>query len=209
MKNLPQTILCLLICLPFFALAQQEDYSVAIDTHRQHYIQELTTSVYAPILAEDVEGLRFFEADESYRVTAAFEESIDAKPFSIPTYSGMKKKFIKYGTLTFDLLGTTYQLAVYRNLQSAHLEMYKDLLFLPMKDQTSGETTYGGGRYLDLKTGDIQRNKVVLDFNKLYNPYCAYGDGWNCPIPPVENHLDVAIKAGEMNYEGTKRDRGE
>ena len=68
-------------------------------------------------------------------------------------------------------------------------------LFLPFQD--SSADSYGGGRYLDIRTGDIRDGKLVLDFNRCYNPYCAYKEGYSCPIPPVENRLPVAIEAGE------------
>jgi uncharacterized protein (DUF1684 family) len=80
------------------------------------------------------------------------------------------------------------------------MPQYKDYLYLPFKDFTNGESTYGGGRYLDFKMSDIQENQtIIIDFNKAYNPYCAYSDGYSCPIPPSENHLQVFIEAGEKN----------
>jgi len=78
---------------------------------------------------------------------------------------------------------------------------YADYLFIPFTDNTSGNESYGGGRYLDYKISDIKNNKLLLDFNKAYNPYCAYTTGYNCPIPPAENDLKVAIKAGEKAFE--------
>jgi uncharacterized protein (DUF1684 family) len=77
---------------------------------------------------------------------------------------------------------------------------YRNYLFIPFTDSTSGEESYGGGRYLECFAGDIGYNLLDLDFNKAYNPYCAYGAGYNCPIPPKENDLPIAIKAGEKNY---------
>jgi uncharacterized protein (DUF1684 family) len=77
---------------------------------------------------------------------------------------------------------------------------YKNYLFVPFKDMTNGKETYGGGRYLDLETTDIQNDSVILDFNKAYNPYCAYSNGYSCPIPPKENHLAVSIEAGEKTF---------
>ena len=77
---------------------------------------------------------------------------------------------------------------------------YIDHLFIPFNDLTNYEETYGGGRYIDLSLNDIKDGKVVLDFNKCHNPYCAYSDGYNCPIPPEANRLKVAVKAGEMNF---------
>ena len=81
---------------------------------------------------------------------------------------------------------------------------YKDYLFLPFTDLTSGKETYASGRYLDLKTDEIKNGKVTLDFNKAYNPYCAYVSGvYNCPIPPKENTLGVEVKAGEKLFTGS------
>jgi uncharacterized protein (DUF1684 family) len=78
---------------------------------------------------------------------------------------------------------------------------YKDHLFIPFTDATSGEGTYESGRYIDLDIKDITDNKFTIDFNKAYNPYCAYVTGrYNCPIPPVENRLAVAIRAGEKAF---------
>jgi len=78
--------------------------------------------------------------------------------------------------------------------------MYRDYLFLPFKDATNGDSTYGGGRYIDIRMSEINNNTLTIDFNKAYNPYCAYSDGFNCPVPPLENHLEVALEAGERKF---------
>jgi hypothetical protein len=73
-----------------------------------------------------------------------------------------------------------------------------EYLFCPFKDLTNGVDTYGAGRYLDFTLSDI--NNPILDFNYAYNPYCAYNAGYSCPIPPYENHLKIAITAGEKKW---------
>jgi uncharacterized protein (DUF1684 family) len=73
-------------------------------------------------------------------------------------------------------------------------------LFVPFKDRTNYDATYGGGRYIDLSTKDIVNGRILLDFNKCYNPYCAFADGFNCPIPPDENSLPIEIAAGEKTF---------
>ena len=75
---------------------------------------------------------------------------------------------------------------------------YKDYLFLPFTDLTNGDTTYGGGRYIDMRIPE--KNTIILDFNQSYNPYCAYGGNYSCPIPPAENNLDIAITAGVKKF---------
>ena len=86
---------------------------------------------------------------------------------------------------------------------------YQDYLFLPFKDLSNGNQTYGGGRYLDFRQGDIHEKAgeswLILDFNKCYNPYCAFSDGYNCPVPPQENHLPMAVDAGERQFKGEKK----
>jgi hypothetical protein len=76
---------------------------------------------------------------------------------------------------------------------------YKGKLFLAFADATSAVETYGAGRYLDVEAVR-GANSILLDFNKAYNPYCAYNDSYSCPFPPRENLLEVAIKSGEKNY---------
>jgi uncharacterized protein (DUF1684 family) len=73
---------------------------------------------------------------------------------------------------------------------------------LAFTDLTNGEDTYGGGRYIDLYISDIAEGHITIDFNKAYNPYCAYSDGYNCPIPPASNSINLEIKAGEKMYKG-------
>ena len=77
---------------------------------------------------------------------------------------------------------------------------YKNYLFIPFTDLTTGDESYGSGRYMDFTTDSIQSNKLTLDFNKAYNPYCAYAIGFHCPLPPKENFLKVAIIAGEKVF---------
>jgi len=117
------------------------------------------------------------------------------------TSGNMKQVFRVYGIIRFTLHDTALTLNIYQSQRLMAVAEYKDELFLPFTDLTSGEESYAAGRYIDLVFDDILDNKVVIDFNKAYNPYCAYASGkYNCPIPPRENNLNVAILAGEKNY---------
>ena len=111
-----------------------------------------------------------------------------------------KQQYRVYGIIHFNLHDTAVSLTIYQSRSLMSSEKYKEHLFIPFTDLTSGRETYGGGRYIDLSISDISNNTYIIDFNKAYNPYCAYTTGYNCPIPPKENDLSVAIKAGEMNY---------
>jgi hypothetical protein len=122
------------------------------------------------------------------------------KPFEVPTSSGQTATYTKFGELKFEIDGKSYKLAVYQSLSAKRMPQYRDYLFIPFKDLTNGKESYGGGRYLDLRMKEIEGDKIYLDFNKAYNPYCAFSTGYSCPIPPKENHLKVAIEAGEKNF---------
>ncbi len=107
-------------------------------------------------------------------------------------------EYRKYGQLHFHLGGKPLVLTVYQNLELIRQEKYRDYLFIPFTDETNGHASYGGGRYLDFRIPATPR--VTLDFNLAYNPYCAYGGAYSCPIPPAENALPLAVEAGEKTY---------
>ena len=165
---------------------------------------ELRDTKETPLKEEDFaafKGLNYFPVDNKFRVKAKFTRTPSEKYFEMPTSSGKTRKFVKFGALKFKLGGKTFTLSVYQIDQAilAKFPEYADLLFVPFKDLTSRTATYGGGRYIDIKAP--KGKKVTLDFNLAYNPNCAYGsDRYNCPIPPRENTLDAAIKAGEKRY---------
>jgi len=177
-----------------------QDYKTEIAQFRKNYLQELADEERQPVKKADMKFIRFFEPDSSYRVSAAFTPTLGSQPFLIPTHSGKQKPYKEYGVLTFSLRDTTYTLHVYQSLDLINNKQYQHHLFLPFKDLTNYETTYAGGRYIDLKTTDIIDGQVVIDFNKCYNPYCAFGEGYSCPIPPSENYLATVIAAGEKMF---------
>ncbi len=190
------------------AFAQQPDATFAAETaqYREQYKQDFLTDPRSPLQAPDTALLDFFPPAPAWRVAARFERTPEAQPFDLPTYSGITRRYVKYGVATFTVSGETYRLSVYQNLKLIEQEAYKDHLFLPFKDLTNGEATYGGGRYIDLHTGDIGADGILsIDFIQCYYPWCAYSDGYNCPIPPAENHLEVAVEAGEKNFRGEKK----
>lgn len=140
------------------------------------------------------EGLDFFEPDTNYQVRAKFTRTPDSKPFLMPTTTDRKSEEVVYGIASFELNGQTHQLEVYQSLGLIDQEEYEDYLFLPFLDETNGSETYGGGRYIDLTipSDDI----LVIDFNKAYNPYCAYNKKYSCPLVPRQNYLRTNVRAG-------------
>lgn len=139
----------------------------------------------------------FFPIDLKYRVKAKLTLTPESQPFDLPTSSGKKKAFKKFAIATFEIDGVEYQLSLYQNLDLMKNPKYKNHLFLPFRDATSGKETYGGGKYLDL---EIPKGKsIIIDFNQAYHPYCAYNAyDYNCPIVPEENNLPIEIRAGVM-----------
>ncbi len=147
---------------------------------------------------KNFEGLDFFNADTIYRVEAKLVRTPDAIPFMMPTTTGEKSEEVVYGIAHFSLLGKKYELEIYQSSELRLQEEYIDYLFLPFLDDTNGEETYGGGRYIDLTIpkGDI----LVIDFNRAYNPYCAYNKKYSCPIVPRNNNLPLKVMAGVKNF---------
>jgi uncharacterized protein len=139
-------------------------------------------------LRKDFTGLRYFPANESYRVSARFVP--DARKIPIPNILGQTEEMPSPGYVEFDLEG--------RKLRLTPVEESPNELFFIFRDLTSGRETYGSGRFLH--TALPKDGKVELDFNKAYNPPCAFTPYATCPLPPKENRLPVGIAAGELKY---------
>ena len=158
----------------------------------------------SPLKKKDLKnfkGLDFFPIDSTFIVTAKFTKIENAPTFEMATTTDRKPLYKEYGLLHFTLKGTECELTIYQSQDDLRDEKYKDYLFLPFTDDTSGNESYGGGRYMDVMTTDIsENNTAVLNFNNTYNPYCAYNDRYSCPLTPRKNHLNVNIKAGIKTF---------
>jgi uncharacterized protein (DUF1684 family) len=154
-----------------------------------------------PIIKNDTSFIRFYKIDEDFRVTASVEILPHQHFFSMPTSGGKSREAIRYALVKFQLGEKEYRLYAYQLSFLLGTEKHRDDFFIPFTDATSGTTSYDGGRYLDFVTGDILPDQTLLiDFNRAYNPYCAFTSGYNCPLPPKENNLPAAVTAGEMNF---------
>ncbi len=143
-------------------------------------------------------SLDFYPIDIDFCVTADFVRTPNEKPFAMPTTTSRMPMYVKYGELHFTLKGKKCKLDVFQDITLSKISEYKDHLFLPFTDLTSGDGSYGGGRYIDLT---IPKGKtIIVDFNTAYNPYCVYNHTYSCPIPPEQNDLPIAIKAGVKDY---------
>jgi uncharacterized protein (DUF1684 family) len=136
--------------------------------------------------------LNYFLPDESYRVQAQFIPIKNGEVFKMKTNTDRLPEYRKYGKLSFTIQNQNLVLTLYQNLEQP------EYLFCPFKDKTNGKQSYGAGRFLDFEKKDLVN--MVLDFNYAYNPYCAYNSNFSCPLPPLENHLEIAVMAGEKAW---------
>jgi len=162
---------------------------------------EYADSKTSPLMTSDLKtfkSLDFYPVNGKYFVNAKLVKAKNEKAFEMKTSTSRKPKYIKYGTVYFTIDGKSLQLNVYQDVELSKSDKYKDHLFLPFSDKTCGKESYIGGRYIDLT---IPKNDTIaIDFNQSYNPYCAYNHKYSCPIVPLENDLDIEIKAGVKNF---------
>lgn len=159
---------------------------------RAKYLREDATSPFVQS-GTPFKPLQHYPVNPDYKVRAKVEKMESRMVVSLKNSNGTTSRYLKYAWLHFDIHGESQQLLVLK-------PMFGPGFFLGFADETSGDTTYGGGRYLDIES--LKGDRVTLDFNLAYNPYCAYLSDFQCPLPPRENILDVKIEAGEKNYPG-------
>ncbi|MEM1135215.1 MAG: DUF1684 domain-containing protein [Bacteroidota bacterium] len=139
--------------------------------------------------------LNYFPVNPAYRIIADFEKFPVPQSIEVNTTKNMPRILKKHGVAKFQLNNITHELVVLKSMD----RLADKILFIPFVDDTSGGSTYGAGRYLDAEMSG--NNKIILDFNTAYNPYCAYNPTYECPLPPKENYLATKIEAGEKNFE--------
>ena len=199
----------LIYFISFFApvILMAQSLEQEIQSYRDKQIQEMVKDEFGPLRKDQVEFVSFYPAKQDYVVTASVEQLFNEPTFRMPTYDGTSNEYKGYGFLNFELNGKKYKLTAYQSVALFQNATYKNHLFVPFMDNTTGETTYEGGRYLDLSISDIKDGKIKIDFNRAYNPYCAYSNGYRCPQPPKDNILNAVIEAGEKKYKGPKNER--
>jgi uncharacterized protein (DUF1684 family) len=170
-----------------------------MDDHELHHLRQHKDEVFrhddhSPIPAEQraaFRGLQYFPPNPDL-VFDLVVELADGSTLEISTSDGASRIYRRAGRVRFEVEGEEAELMLLSRAD-------EDGFFLPFRDATSGKEAYGAGRYLDLEADDDDR--VHVDFNLAYNPYCAYDDAFSCPLPPPENWLSVPVRAGEVKYE--------
>lgn len=172
----------------------ETDYAERVSVARQEKDAYFQTASDSPVTASQKAAflpLVYYPVDPAFNVPAALKLSDDRRTIMMPTSAGTEDPMRRVGELEFTLNGQTMTLAAFAPAAARTVER----LFVPFRDLTSGEDTYAAGRYLDLDrtaTGIYE-----LDFNRAYNPNCYFDPMWICPLPPRENHLPIAVLAGE------------
>ncbi len=172
-----------------------EDYIKNLLNERKKKDKELKKpdSPLSPEKRARFKGLNYYPPKLEYRIEARFVPDTSQPVIQMATSTGKTRKFKIIGKAFFQIDGQEVSLEIYASLGADYH------LFVPFMDKTSGRETYGGGRYLDVEAP--KANKIILDFNRAYSPYCAYSDQYDCPKPPQANWLPIAIEAGEKNLE--------
>lgn len=186
-----------------------KDYKTRIQKNRMEKRKHFKYADASPLTNEqkkDFRELNYFSIDTQYRVQADVEQLADQDTFQMAYKNGKAQAYVRFARLTFRLKGEKATLFAYRNVDDRKRES-QNPLFIPFYDKTNGKLTYGGGRYLDVKMQAVG-DSLTLDFNKAYNPYCAYNDRYACPVPPPENRLDIAIEAGEKQFKAQAKASG-
>jgi len=194
MKN----IILFLFC--FTSSYAQKDVAAA-EKFQSELNKSYADSLKSPLMKDDLKqfkGLDFYPIDEKYVVEAIFIRTKKEKSFKMKTTTSRTPIYKKYGELHFSIDGKELKLNVYQNVDLKKKPGYEDYLFLPFSDLTCGKDSYIGGRYIDMRIPKSE--KVTVDFNQAYNPYCAYNYEYSCPIVPLENDLDIEINAGVKKF---------
>jgi uncharacterized protein len=184
--------------VPFLSFAQEDSALVseieAFQLGQNEFYKKAETSPLTKKERKAFEHHNFFKINLDYVVEARFERIVEVDTVVMGTSGGTEKLYQPFAMVYFKIGGQECELTVYQSLKWR--EEYPESLFIPFRDASSGDESYGGGRYLDIVIPNS--DSITLNFNLAYNPYCAYTTGYFCTIPPKNNTLAVEIRAGLM-----------
>lgn len=182
----------------FMGGADQSAYIEEINKEREEKDRFMKTSKESPFASNPSEynGLLYYPPDPKYRIIADLTPIENKEIVTLATNTGEEQQYVQYAYADFDLDGFHHRLLILEVIESGP---FRGKLFFAFGDETSAVETYGAGRYLDLEKVPGS-STITLDFNKAYNPYCAYITNYSCPLPPSQNLLTIPIKAGEKTY---------
>jgi pimeloyl-ACP methyl ester carboxylesterase/uncharacterized protein (DUF1684 family) len=188
-------IFILFLSLNIFA---QDNYTSSVNSFRESRNKDFLTSETTPFcdpksftnFIKKTKFLKWYEINTNYKITGKITLTPNETFFDNPTFGSKAPiRSRKYGVVTFSWEGQNYSLNAYE------MENVKNYVYVPFYDSTNKDETFNGGRYLDISK--LAKDNITLDFNKVYNPDCAFGECNICPVPPSENRLPFRVEAGE------------
>lgn len=198
MKNLFALVVTLILCVSCAESLTEVQKSERFQKSLNKEFANKQTSPLVPDALKNFKSLDMYPINERFILEAKMVVTPDEPSFKMNTTTDRKPTYRKYGEIHFSLNGKQLKLNAYQDLSLISKDEFKNHLFVPFTDLTSGVTTYGGGRYIDLKIPETE--DLILNFNLAYNPYCVYNPKYSCPIPPEENFLNTEIHAGVKDY---------
>ena len=184
-----------------------EDWKREIEEERSQKDEFFKMGYQSPISPEAIvsfKGLDYYDPDPNLRFELELHEHEEKKTLKIEDTKGNEREFFRWGEFRFTIGNTECTIQAYKSSPQ------EEGLFIPFRDETSGKETYGAGRYIDLNNEEhyTAEGKWNLDFNKAYNPWCAYSEDYACPFTPTENWLNVPVYAGEKDYKNKSSKKG-
>ncbi|HOX82407.1 MAG TPA: DUF1684 domain-containing protein [Chryseolinea sp.] len=182
----------------FWGNQDQTTYINKIKKEREEKDHFMKTSDESPFRKkrDEFSALKYYPVNPQFKIVADLTPVKDKNVMVLATSDGKEERYIEYAYAEFDFNGLHNKLLI---LEMMEMGPSKGKLFLAFGDETSGDETYGAGRYIDVAKV-MGSQTITLDFNNAYNPYCAYADEFSCPFPPAENLLKIAVTAGEKTY---------
>jgi uncharacterized protein (DUF1684 family) len=201
-NSMQKISLLIILLISLTACSQKKDEAIeAVKKFQYEQNLHFADKKTSPLTEKDFitfSSLDFFKINKDLRINAKFVRTPNETPFDMLTTTSRLAKYVKYGEAQFKIDSTAYVLEIYQNIQLRDTKKYKNHLFLPFNDLTNGKTSYSGGRFIDLNIP--KGDRIIIDFNQAYNPYCAYNYKYSCPIPPKANFLKLEINAGVKKY---------
>ena len=200
MKKTVYALVAMVVIVTIYSLINSSDdtplaYVEGIKKERKEKDEFMSKSAESPfrVFGDTTVKLNYYPIDPNFKLMAKVDYLEKTQYVTLASSDGSPVKYRKYAYAHFKLNGEKYKLLILQDPDAK-----QGGLFTAFADETSAIDTYGAGRYLDL---DFRRaNRIVLDFNKAYNPYCMYNSSFSCPFPPKDNVLSTSIKAGEKTY---------
>lgn len=192
------TVIALAVAYTLTNTDNPETYIENVEKERDRQYKFIRFNVESPLTEAQKRSfgeLEYFPIDPEYKVRARMVALENRKMVELPMTDGSLEKYLQHSYAEFELKGKPLKLLLLQSQKDPDRRNF----FLAFADATSGEETYGGGRYINLRQDG--KKSITIDFNLAYNPYCAYNPDFACPLPPKENILDIPIMAGEKDYE--------